>query len=277
MEVGAGVYGLNVLGLGGASTYTGEPLADSPVLEVRQLEGEAPSGLESRLYDDRAVMPLLENGFLEVTREPAIATFTMPRTLSDDELLHPWLVPAAATVNAWHGRRVLHGGIVSDGQRALAIVGAKEGGKSTLLAWLALEAGLAVMGDDLVVFDGNVVFAGPRCIDLRPSSVPRLPDVPGAKVVRDGTRLRLPLPGTPGTAELIGIVVLEWATDSAVDAVRPADRLGEILPHALTEGIPLGAAGVLGFAKYQMWRLSRPKDWNSLPGSAQLLQRLLAE
>jgi hypothetical protein len=276
MERGAGVYGLNVLGLGSASTYTGEPLSDSPILKVQQHIGEAPPGLQSRLFDDRAVMPLLENGFLEVTRDPAIATFTMPRTLSDDELLHPWLVPAAATVNAWHGRRVLHGGIISDGHRALAIVGAKEGGKSTLLAWLALGAGLQVMADDLVVFDGDVVFAGPRCIDLRPASVPQLPDVPGAKVVRDGTRLRLPLPGTPETAELVGIVVLAWAADSAIEPVRPADRLAEILPHALTEGVPLGTAGVLGFAKYRMWRLTRPKDWTALAGSAQLLQELLA-
>jgi hypothetical protein len=200
----------------------------------------------------------------------------MPRTLSPEELLHPWLVPAAATVSAWHGRRVLHGGLVSDGKNALAIVGDKEGGKSTLLAWLALEAGLMVMCDDLVVFDGDVVFAGPRCIDLRPTSVPHLPIVAGSTMVRDGSRLRLPLPGAPPTAALIGLVVLEWSAETGTRAVPPNERLTHILPHALTEGVPLGTSGILGFARYRMWRLMRPRNWDSLVASAELVRELLA-
>lgn len=276
MDGGAGVYGLDVVGLGDVSRYAGVPQPGSPVLVVRQQIGEAPPGVRSRLYDDRAVIPLIDNGLLEVSREPAVASFLMPRVLSSDELLHPWLVPAAATVNAWHGRRVLHGGIVSDGQRALAVVGDKEGGKSTLLAWLALQTELLVMCDDLVVFDGDVVFAGPRCIDLRPSSVPHLPDVIGRTLVRDGTRLRLPLPSAPPTSELIGLVVLEWAEEAKTVAVPVGERLGRILPHALTEGIPEGAAGVLGFATYRMWRLLRPRRWDCLPASAELLRELLA-
>jgi hypothetical protein len=275
MDCAAGVYGLNVTGLGDVSRYTDPAFPNGPTLAVRQQLGEAPPDAESRLFDDRAIIPLIENGLLEVSREPAVASFTMPRLLSSDELLHPWLVPAAATVSAWHGRRVLHGGLVSNGKAAVAVVGDKEGGKSTLLASLAFDAGLAVMCDDLVVFDDRVVFAGPRCIDLRPGSVTHLPEVVGSSLVRDGTRLRVPLPKTASTAELLGVVVLEWSEQTGTRAVPPSERLPHILPHALVEGIPAGAAGVLGFAQYRMWRLTRPREWGALATSAKLIRELL--
>lgn len=276
---GAGVYGLDVVGLGDVSRYAGTPLPGSPVLTVQQRIGAPPPDAEGRINDDRAVIPLIENGLLEISRAPAIASFVTSRQLSPEELLHPWLVPAAATVNAWHGRRVLHGGLVGDGKCALGLIGDKEAGKSTLLAWLAFEAGLAVMCDDLVVLDDDTVFCGPRCIDLRPSSVPYLPDVVGATLVRDDTRLRLPLPEMPATAQLSGFVVLEWSERTErteLCAVSAADRLPNILPHAFTEGIPAGVAGVLGFAQYRMWRLRRPRSWSSLAASATLLRELLA-
>lgn len=275
MESGAGVYGLHLTGLGDVSRYVGAPLPGSPKLAIRQQLGQAPEDAESRLFDDRAIIPLIENGLLEVFREPAVASFTMPRTLSDDELLHPWLVPAAATVSAWHGRRVMHGGLVSNGTKAVAIVGDKEGGKSTLLAWLAFEAGLSVMCDDLVVLDGERVFAGPACIDLRPGSVPHLPEVVGSTLVRDGTRLRVPLPKTPPVAEFMGVIVLEWSEHTAMPGVPPGERLTHVLPHALVEGIPSGVAGVLGFAQYRMWRLMRPKRWDSLEVAATMVRELL--
>lgn len=275
MDCGAGVYGLNVTGLGDVSRYAGAPLAGSPTLSVQQRIGEAPPDAESRLSQDRAIIPLIENGLLEVSREPAVASFTMPRLRSCDELLHPWLVPAAATVSAWHGRRVLHGGLVTNGEQAVAIVGEKEGGKSTLLATLAFAAGLGVMCDDLVVFDGHLVFAGPSCIDLRPAAVAHLPDVVGSSLVRDGTRLRVPVPKTSPTARLLGVVVLEWSEQTGIRPVPPSERLPKILPHALVEGIPAGVSGVLGFAQYRMWRLSRPREWAALETSAKLIRELL--
>jgi hypothetical protein len=275
MQRGAGVYGLEIVGLGDVSRYSGSPLPGSPIMTVQQRIGYPEPGIESRLYGDHAVIPLIENGLLEVFREPAVASYVMPRTLSAEELLHPWLVPAAATVNGWHGRRVLHGGIVTNGTRALAVVGDKEGGKSTLLAWLALQSNLCVMADDLVVFDGDVVFAGPRCIDLRPASLAHLPEVVGTTLVRDASRYRLPLPATPQKAELVGLVVLEWSSETAVHAVAPRDRLTRILPHAMTEGVTPGVAGVLGFASYRMWRLARPRRWASLQAATDIIAGLL--
>jgi hypothetical protein len=272
---GAGVYGLDVRGLGDVSRYADAPAPGSPVLAVRQRVGPAPAGAESQVSKDRAVIALIEDGLLDISRDPLAASFVTSRPLSSDELLHPWLVPAAATANAWLGRRVLHGGLVSKKDRALAIIGDKEAGKSTLLAWLALEAGLTVLCDDLVVLDGDTVFRGPQCIDLRPPSLAYLPAAAGATLVRDGTRLRLPLPRPPATATFVGFVVLEWGATTAIHAVPPAQHLPNILPHAFTEGIPAGVAGVLGFARYRMWRLTRPRDGNSLADSALLIADML--
>jgi len=243
-------------------------------LNIRRQLGTAP-GTVSRLYDDRAIIPLLDHGVLEITRDPPEALYRHPRHLSDDEMLHPWLVPAAATMSAWHGRRVLHGGVVSNGEFAVAIAGDKEGGKSTLLAHIALSSLLRIMSDDLVVFDDDTVFAGPRCIDLRPSSVPHLSALHGGISVRHGTRTRMRTPSGPSVSQLVGIVVLRWSDGVGLRLLPPSDRLPTLLPHALTEGIPRGADGVLGFARYRVWELSRPRRWDSLTTSANLITRLL--
>lgn len=271
---GLGVYGLAVYGLGDSLDYAGPAVAGSPRLNVRREVGTAP-GAVSRLYDDRAVIPLLNEGVLEITRDPPDALYRHPHPLSDDEMLHPWLVPAAATVSAWHGRRVLHGGVVSNGELAVAVVGDKEGGKSTLLAHIALSSSMRIMSDDLVVFDDDTVFAGPSCIDLRPGSVPHLSALHGAVPVRQGTRLRMRTPKGPSACELAGIVVLRWSDEVGLRLLAPSERLPTLLPNALTEGVPLGRDGVLGFARYRVWELSRPRRWESLTTSADMITRLL--
>lgn len=275
MDLGSGVYGLHITGLGDVSAYAGGPMSGSPRLAVEREIGTRSPDCESQLHEDRAVIALIDDGVVHIRRDPPLARFVLPHPLSDDELLHPWLVPAAATTSAWNGRRVLHGGLVTDGSRAVAVVGDKEGGKSTLLAWLAVRSELLVLSDDLVVAEGDVVFAGPRLIDLRPGSLPHLPEAAGARLVRGGTRHRLSLPPGPARVELIGIVVLAWAEETSLDPVGPAGRLPLLLPHALTGGVPLGASGVLGFAGYRTWRLQRPRRWESMPQTLDLLTGLL--
>ena len=57
------------------------------------------------------------------------------------------------------------------GGRALGVVGTREAGKSSTLAWLAV-AGTEVLCDDLLVIDGQSTFKGPRTIDsarMRPN------------------------------------------------------------------------------------------------------------
>src|SRR3712207_8347650 len=46
----------------------------------------------------------------------------------------------------------------------------RSAGKSTLLAWLVLS-GQPIVSDDQLVLDAGAVYAGPRCVDLRPETV----------------------------------------------------------------------------------------------------------
>lgn len=272
-----GVYGLTVTGLGrAAASGAGPATCDGPRLHVDRLQAAADHGVVSRLFDGAATIPLLDGGWLHVSREPPVATYHLTRMISDEEMLHPWLVPAAATVSAWHGRSVLHGGLVGRRGRALALIGDKGGGKSTLLAWLALEAGLDVLADDLVVFSGHLAFAGPRSIDLRPAAAELLGTAREARPVRDGTRHRLALRDAGASAELVGLVVLEWHDGPPrLVPVPVAQRLPVLLPHALVEGVPLGEDGILAFARHRTWRLQRPRRWGVMPSCAALIREAL--
>ena len=68
---------------------------------------------------------------------------------------------------------MFHGGSFLDASgRTWGVVGSREAGKSSFLAWCATR-GVPVVGDDLIVTDGTLVNAGPRCIDLRESAADR--------------------------------------------------------------------------------------------------------
>jgi hypothetical protein len=275
------VYGLSVTGLdpatgAGPDRVDARPAAD-PQLHVTRRVGRALNPAEISYSDDKVVLSLIDEGQVVIEREPAVASYLLPYEISDDELLHPWLVPAVATISSWLGRRVLHGGLVGADGRAVALVADKEGGKSTLLSWLALNTDLDVLADDLVVVDGDTAFAGPRCIDLRRPTVDNLPVAGRVSVVRDGTRWRLSLPPAPPTVTLVGVVVLEWGQETGLHPVRPTERLAALLPHAIGHDLPPGRSGILGFASYPAWRLSRPKTWDALPASADLIRLLLRE
>ena len=90
----------------------------------------------------------------------------MPAPLSADELVHPFLAPAAALFAHWHGREGLHGGALALGGTAWGVIGDRLGGKSSLLAALAVS-GTDVVCDDVLVLDGREVYPGPRTVDLR--------------------------------------------------------------------------------------------------------------
>jgi hypothetical protein len=234
----------------------------------------------SSLTDVSAHVPLIDSSWLSISRGPvATATFEMTRPLDAAELLHPWLVPAAATVNVWNGRKVFHGGLISDGENAIAVVGGKEAGKSSLLAWASSQPGLFVMADDLVVVDGPDVHAGPSSIDLRPSTLDYLPaGMTDVHLVRGQTRARIILAPGPSTARLVAIVVLAWSEGSAggLTPVQPSDRLSHLLPHAMIGTLPLGHAGVLDLVRYPTWQLSRPRAWARMPDVVASLRALLA-
>jgi hypothetical protein len=270
-----GVYGLNVTGLSLADTFAGPVTAGAPSLEVRQRQLSDATPVPPFLDDRRAVIPLVNGGVLEVTRDPGVATYWMDRSVPDLEMLHPWLVPAVAVMSSWHQRFAFHGGLISARGKALGMMAEREGGKSTLLAWIALQTPMTVMADDLIVAQGNEVHAGPRCIDLRPASLEILPSTATGTVVRDEDRLRLAVPPGPAVAELVGFVVLEWGGTTALERVTPSDRLPALLPHTSIAGVSSRPDGVLALTHYPTWRLTRPRSPDSLSDCADMVRDLL--
>src|SRR5205807_9064503 len=160
------------------------------------------------------------------------ATFFLPRAVSDDELVHPYLAPVAMHFAGWLGHLALHGGAFVAGGGAWAVLAKRGGGKSTTLAELA-RRGTPILSDDALVIDRSSALAGPRCIDLRPAAAAQF----GAELqaVRRGERRRLPLPAITPSARLCGAFVLEWGEALEVDSLPLSERFLALARHCRPE------------------------------------------
>jgi len=224
-----GAYGFSLVGVRGVDELLVDA-PDWPPLELVRRVGSSDARMDS-LGDESARLRLVDGGDVVVEREPARATYTTPLALSDQELVHPYLAPAAALAARWRGHESLHAGaFVLDGG-AWMVVGDKGAGKSFTLASLA-QRGRPVVADDVVVVAESRVFAGPRTIDLREDGAralgigERLPGTGG----RD--RWRVALEPTEPEFELRGWILVTWSPDAdAVVKVPPVDRL-RVLAHS---------------------------------------------
>jgi hypothetical protein len=195
----------------------------SPSLRVvvHQLD-EATESDPATLSDHSADLPLLGGGRLRLTRGQPEAHYFLAQRPSDEDLLHPYVAPAAAVMWQWAGREAIHAGAFQAGAGAVLVLGDKEAGKSTTLGWLATHGGVNVLTDDLAVLDGTQVLAGPRSIDLRPTAETTGQTLP---LVRDGERHRLRLPAVDAALPLCGVVLLEWGPKIELAPVRFPERL----------------------------------------------------
>lgn len=188
-------------------------------------------------------------------------------TLGSPELVHPGLAATAAILSRAWGRAAFHaGGFVVDG-RAWGVLGAREAGKTTLLAALA-ALGVGVVADDLLIVDGGHVYAGPRCLDLRE---PPAEDLPTTRV-RDGVRHRLTLAPVPARVPFAGWVTLAWGDRAAdVVAVPPAARVPLLAPAASWLLGEQDAGQLLDLAALPTWRLTRRRSRREVAASAGVL------
>ena len=218
-----GAYGFALAGVHGVD----ELLVDAagwPSLELVRRIGSSDAEMDS-LGDESARLRLVDGGDVVVERDPARATYTTPSGLSDQELVHPYLAPAAALAARWRGFESLHAGaFVLDGG-AWMVVGDKGIGKSFTLASLA-QRGWTVVADDVVVVAESRVFAGPRTIDLREDGARALGMGERLQGARGRERWRVALDPTEPDFELRGWVLVTWSADGeAIVKVPPADRL----------------------------------------------------
>jgi hypothetical protein len=218
-----GAYGFSLVGVEGVDDLL-VTAPDWPPLELVRRIGSSDAQMDS-LGDEMARLRLVDGGEMVVEREPARAIYTTPLALSDQELVHPYLAPAAALAARWRGHESLHAGaFVLDGG-AWMTMGEKGAGKSFTLASLT-QRGVPVVADDVVVVAESRVFAGPRAIDLRAEGAralgmgERMPGTGGRE------RWRVPLEPTEPEFELRGWILLTWTSGAeAVVKVPPGDRL----------------------------------------------------
>jgi hypothetical protein len=271
-----GAYGLNIVGLAGAVEWMQELPQSSPPLRIETARDASNNFERSSLDGTAADLRLVGGGRLRMRRGDERAVFSFPELPPEEDLLHPYLAPAAALAHLWAGREAVHAGAFATSAGAVALLAEKEGGKSTTLAWLAVKHRLPVLSDDLVVLRNGAVLSGPRCLDLRRTRTLDGLDLGTARVVRNSERLRLSVPPVPTETPLIGSVVLRWGPRTRLDEPAAADRLRELLPHRMY-GDRLGGdpPALLQVAALPMLIVTRPRGEGGLREAALALSDYL--
>jgi hypothetical protein len=267
-----GAYGIGLRGLEAAAELLVPVDPGAPVYLVESAV-RRPRGGTEHVGDERAELRLRSGGRVVIDRRGGRACFEVPHPLRPDELVHPYLAPAAAVIGRWLGRESMHAGAIAVDGSVLGVVGTRGAGKSSTLAWLALAGG-EVLCDDLLVFDGRAAFAGPRSIDLREDAAARLGA--GEPIGRTGARerWRLRLAPTGDRHVLSGFVFLAWGDGVTVRSVGPAERLERLPPQRGLRLPPARLDAVLDLASLPAWEISRPPRWASLPEVGQRLLEL---
>ena len=271
-----GVYGLRLIGLRPNEDLLARVDPGAPGLTVHRTAAPPALPPEDHRNAGLVLRELIDGaGTMAMWLDARRVEFALTATLSDDELVHPWLAPAAAAMALRDGRLAMHGGVLEVDGRCIALVGDREAGKSTLVAAAAMD-GIGVLTDDVVVVDDDLaVHAGPRCIDLRPASAGYFA-AKAAVPARGGTRRRLPLPQTLARAPLAAVVVLGWGPVRPLRRLRGTESLAALLPHLASDRAPTSFGQVLALASRPVFALSRPKEWSLLPATLERLVRLAA-
>jgi hypothetical protein len=265
-----GAYGLRLRGLEQARPLLVPAEDDWPAFELVNRVEPGPYPDVERVSSTGASLRLQTGGRVEIDREAGRATYVTPRPLGDDDLVHPYLAPVAGVVAWWLGRESFHAGaFVVDGA-VYGVLGDRESGKSSTLAWLA-GLGYGVICDDLLVIESGDVFVGPRSIDLRADASERLGLGEALGVVGARERWRFVLPQLDGARRLAGWITLEWS-DSIEVAPLPASRRVLFLEDNRAVRLPSrNPPGVLELAAAPGWAFRRPKQWESLPEAVERL------
>jgi hypothetical protein len=270
-----GCYGFALDGVPGARPLLVDAPEHWPGLALHRGDKDGRRPARDIVEADRSVLPL-QRGWVEILREPTRATFRLEERPPDGDLVHPYLAPVAAVAARWAGRESFHAGAVIAGGGAWAVLGDKENGKSTTLAWLALH-GHPVLVDDLLVLDGATALAGPRCIDLREEAAARLGAGEPLGMVGLRERWRLALDPVAATVPLRGWIALGWADELSIERLRGPERMLALLPYravALEPGTP---EQLIELASLPVLRLRRPQRWDSLAeAGARLLDAIAA-
>ena len=269
-----GAYGLALGGVEEAAPHLVVAEPEWPHFELANTVGHVERTLD-RINDDRALLRLRSGGEIRVTRADSSAEFVTPQPLTPAELVHPYLAPVAAVAARWFGRDSFHGGAFAVGHDVWAVLGDREGGKSTTLAWLAAQ-GVPILCDDLLVFESETIFAGPRMLDLRAEAAERLGAGSYLGVVGARERWRLLLGAPPTGARLRGWIFLAWSEGIAMERVPAASCLPRLFEHLGLRIPPTRPERLLELAALPAWEFRRPQGWDRFDEAGRTLLGALA-
>jgi hypothetical protein len=273
-RIAAGAYGLALRGLESAAHLLVAGVDTWQPLDVLRRVGTGSAQID-RLGDERAEVAFEGGGQVVIEREPAQAIFTLPRPLSDEELVHPYLAPLGVIAGYWSGRESFHAGTFLLNEGAWALVGDRGAGKSSLLAWLSLE-GREIVADDILVLDDGNALAGPRAVDLRAGPARRLGAGEPLGVVGARERWRLTTGSVAAEAPLRGWIFLRWGDRVEMERLPGGRRVPELARHRALRVPPKDPRVLVELAGLPAWELRRPRRWASLGEAGARLVEVLA-
>jgi hypothetical protein len=211
----------------------------------------------------KAALRMLPTGTAFLDRDLASTTFSVPAAPSAEAFAHPHLGSTAVAVGQWSGNATFHASSFVHDDGVWGVLGGKEDGKSSTIAWLHL-AGIGIMSDDLLVASRGVVFAGPRCLDLREGAAEHFGIGGDIGEVGSRRRWRVPLPRIVAELPLRGWVSLGWGDKVTLRPCDAKERFAKLLENRaflLSESSPASWLDLLGLPMFQ---LRRPRNWSCM-------------
>jgi hypothetical protein len=268
-----GAYGIRLHGLDEAAELLLPVDATAPELRIETEIGRAADDAVESVEDDTARIRLRSGGEILIDRGEGVARYRVPHPVRADEIVHPYLAPAAAVVARWMGRESFHAGALAGARGAWGVIGEREAGKSSTLAYLA-QHGADVLCDDMLIVDGRVALPGPRSVDLREDAAGRLGIGQAIGVTGARERWRLTLGPVLADQELRGWIFLAWGDELGARSLPGAERLQRLAAQRGLRLAPKRPERLMELAALPAWELARPAEWSSLPGAAALLREL---
>ena len=235
---------------------------DTPLVRV-QWRLAAAAGDVEEVAPGRVRFGYRGGSIFDVRRDPPEITLDLFEEPPREAIVHPVLTVPLSMLARWRGDATVHAGAIAVDGAAWGLVGVREAGKSTMLASLA-RRGLPVVADDLLTVQGDEVWAGLHCVDLRPDAATRFDGARFIGTVAGRDRYRLSTAPSPARLPLRGFFALEWSDESDV-AVMPMPAR-EVMSLILAQeyialmGMP-DSLKLLELTARPAYRVRRPRDW----------------
>lgn len=259
-----GAYGFRLIFEDGPQRDLVELSEPLPDVTVSWRQASTVADVEE-VTEDRVVLGTRGANTIQVERDPLSVRFFLTEPPAPGAIVHPLLTIGISILARWRGDVTLHAGAFQTPMGGWGVMGARESGKSALLAALAAR-GCPILADDLLTVHEGIIWAGPDCVDLRPDSAGQFPGASYLGIVGNRPRFRLSTPPSAGRAPFRGFFVLDWHDRATIEVepLTPKERLEWLYrqEYIALMGRPAPEA-FLPLLALPAWRLKRPRVWSA--------------